>query len=199
MRDAPDATRIASTFRSTRWSTTSSSPGATISAPTALAIALANEAKVDNCILVSDGRQTIDPIAELGRLALDRGVGQVMAALKAQGVPTMVYYTKSMHQQTAYKAFPVADGGLPVSEQLSDDVISLPIHAYLNDAAQDRVLRDALARRLRFGDGGVFGLLMHRLRPEPELAPYDRVSRRPPAGFSKARSARLGAAAGARR
>jgi dTDP-4-amino-4,6-dideoxygalactose transaminase len=38
------------------------------------------------------------------------------AALKAQGVPTMVYYTKSMHQQTAYKAFPVADGGLPVSE-----------------------------------------------------------------------------------
>src|SRR5437870_4606687 len=51
------------------------------------------------------------------------------AALKAQGIPTMVYYTKSMHQQTAYKACPVADGGLPVSEKLSDDVISLPIHA----------------------------------------------------------------------
>src|SRR3954452_13665119 len=62
------------------------------------------------------------------------------AALKAQGIPTMVYYTKSMHQQTAYKAFPVADGGLPVSEQLSDDVISLPIHAYLDEAAQDRVI-----------------------------------------------------------
>ena len=45
-----------------------------------------------------------------------------------------------MHQQTAYKAFPVADGGLPVSEQLSDDVISLPIHAYLDEAAQDRVI-----------------------------------------------------------
>ena len=41
------------------------------------------------------------------------------AALKAQGVPTMVYYTKSMHQQTAYKSFPVADGGLPVCEKLS--------------------------------------------------------------------------------
>src|SRR3954447_3406497 len=62
------------------------------------------------------------------------------AALKAQGIPTMVYYTKSMHQQTAYKAFPVADGGLPVSEQLSDEVISLPIHAYLDEAAQDRVI-----------------------------------------------------------
>jgi dTDP-4-amino-4,6-dideoxygalactose transaminase len=62
------------------------------------------------------------------------------AALKAQGIPTMVYYTKSMHQQTAYKDFPVADGGLPVSEQLSDDVISLPIHAYLDESAQDRVI-----------------------------------------------------------
>src|SRR6266576_3645807 len=62
------------------------------------------------------------------------------AALRAQGVPTMVYYTKSMHQQTAYKGFPVADGGLPVSEKLSDDVISLPIHAYLDEATQDRVI-----------------------------------------------------------
>src|SRR3954463_660415 len=62
------------------------------------------------------------------------------AALKAQGIPTMVYYTKSMHQQTAYKAYPVAEGGLPVSEQLSDNVISLPIHAYLDEAAQDRVI-----------------------------------------------------------
>src|SRR5579864_2446041 len=35
------------------------------------------------------------------------------AALKAQGVPTAIYYPKSMHQQTAYKAYPVADGGLP--------------------------------------------------------------------------------------
>ena len=62
------------------------------------------------------------------------------AALKAQGIPTMVYYAKSMHQQTAYKAFPVAEGGLPVSEKLSADVISLPIHAYLDEATQARVI-----------------------------------------------------------
>ena len=40
------------------------------------------------------------------------------AALKAQGIPTAIYYPKSMHQQTAYRDFPVADGGLPVSERL---------------------------------------------------------------------------------
>ena len=68
-------------------------------------------------------------------------------ALKAQGVPTAIYYPKSMHQQTAYKQYPVAEGGLPVSEKLSSDVISLPMHAYLDQAAQDRVIkavRDAL-------------------------------------------------------
>ena len=63
------------------------------------------------------------------------------AALKAQGVPTAIYYAKSMHQQTAYKAYPVADGGLRVSERLSADVISLPMHAYLDEASQDRVIQ----------------------------------------------------------
>jgi dTDP-4-amino-4,6-dideoxygalactose transaminase len=62
------------------------------------------------------------------------------AALKAQGIPTAIYYPKSMHQQTAYRDFPVADGGLPASEKLSDDVISLPMHAYLDEPAQDRII-----------------------------------------------------------
>ena len=63
------------------------------------------------------------------------------AALKAQGIPTAIYYTKSMHQQTAYRDFPVAEGGLPASEQLSDDVISLPMHAYLDEPTQERIIR----------------------------------------------------------
>ena len=62
------------------------------------------------------------------------------AALKAQGVPTAIYYPKSIHQQTAYRHFPVADGGLPVSESLSADVISLPMHAYLDEETQDRII-----------------------------------------------------------
>ena len=69
-------------------------------------------------------------------------------ALKAQGIPTAIYYPKSMHQQTAYKHYPVAEGGLPVSERLSADVISLPMHPYLDQASQDRVIkavRDAVS------------------------------------------------------
>ena len=63
------------------------------------------------------------------------------AALKAQGIPTAIYYVKSMHQQTAYRDFPVADGGLPACESLSNDVISLPMHAYLDEPTQERVIK----------------------------------------------------------
>ena len=63
------------------------------------------------------------------------------AALKSQGIPTAIYYPKSMHQQTAYRHFPVAEGGLPASESLSGDVISLPMHAYLDEPTQDRIIK----------------------------------------------------------
>jgi dTDP-4-amino-4,6-dideoxygalactose transaminase len=63
------------------------------------------------------------------------------AALKAQGIPTAIYYPRSMHQQTAYRDFPVASGGLPVSEKLAEDVISLPMHAYLDEPTQERVIK----------------------------------------------------------
>ena len=62
------------------------------------------------------------------------------ATLKAQGIPTAIYYSKSMHQQSAYRDFPVADGGLPVSEKLSNEVISLPMHAYLDEPSQQRII-----------------------------------------------------------
>jgi dTDP-4-amino-4,6-dideoxygalactose transaminase len=82
-------------------------------------------------------------------IRLPKGVDRdaFAAALKAQGVPTAIYYPKSMHQQTAYRDFPVVDGGLPVSERLSADVIALPMHAYLDKVTQDRVIaavRDAV-------------------------------------------------------
>jgi dTDP-4-amino-4,6-dideoxygalactose transaminase len=70
------------------------------------------------------------------------------AALKAQGIPTAIYYAKPLHRQAAYAGFPVADGGLPASERLADEVISLPMHAYLERPVQDRIIaavRRALA------------------------------------------------------
>jgi dTDP-4-amino-4,6-dideoxygalactose transaminase len=62
------------------------------------------------------------------------------AALKAEGIPTAIYYTRPLHRQPAYRDFPVAEGGVPVSEQLSREVISLPMHAYLEPVVQDRIV-----------------------------------------------------------
>lgn len=61
--------------------------------------------------------------------------------LKAEGIPTAVYYTKPLHRQTAYGTFPTAQGGLPISDRLSNEVVSLPMHAYLDLATQDRIIK----------------------------------------------------------
>jgi dTDP-4-amino-4,6-dideoxygalactose transaminase len=62
------------------------------------------------------------------------------ATLKQQGIPTAIYYAKPLHRQAAYRDYPVAEGGLPVSEQLAEEVISLPMHAYLDEATQERIV-----------------------------------------------------------
>ena len=70
------------------------------------------------------------------------------AALKAQGIPTAIYYTRPLHRQPAYRRFPVAEGGVPISDRLAEEVLSLPMHAYLEPPVQDRIIesiRRALA------------------------------------------------------
>jgi dTDP-4-amino-4,6-dideoxygalactose transaminase len=74
------------------------------------------------------------------------------AALKSVGVPTAVYYPKPLHQQTAYKHYPVAGNGLPVSDRIAAEVVSLPMHPYLAEEVQDRIagaVKNALAGRRR--------------------------------------------------
>ena len=62
------------------------------------------------------------------------------AALKADGVPTAIYYPIPLHRQQAYKHYPVGKGGVAVSDRLAAEVISLPMHAYLDVATQDRIV-----------------------------------------------------------
>jgi dTDP-4-amino-4,6-dideoxygalactose transaminase len=70
------------------------------------------------------------------------------AGLKSRGIPTAVYYAKPLHQQTAYRKYPVAGNGLPVSERLAAEVISLPMHPYLDEGEQDFII-DAVKAELR--------------------------------------------------
>lgn len=70
------------------------------------------------------------------------------ADLKARGIPTAVYYSRPVHRLSAYREFPVAGNGLPVTERLSEEVISLPMHPYLDQETQERIIgavHDALS------------------------------------------------------
>jgi len=64
----------------------------------------------------------------------------VQATLKELGVPTAVYYAKPLHQQTAYKDCPQGGNGLLVSERLADEVLSLPMHPYMDEKTQDFII-----------------------------------------------------------
>ena len=69
------------------------------------------------------------------------------AALKMEGIPTAIHYPIPLHRQQPYQRFPIAAGGAPVSERLAEEVISLPMHAYLDQTTQDRII-DAVRRAL---------------------------------------------------
>lgn len=70
--------------------------------------------------------------------------------LQAEGVPTRVYYRTPIHMRSVYADFPTSPGGLPVTERLKDQVLSLPMYPYLSEGHQRRVIEavrsvDALA------------------------------------------------------
>jgi UDP-2-acetamido-2-deoxy-ribo-hexuluronate aminotransferase len=54
--------------------------------------------------------------------------------LNAQGIPTMIYYPKALHQQIAFANLGYQTGDFAVSEDLTSRVFSLPMHPYLADA-----------------------------------------------------------------
>ena len=64
----------------------------------------------------------------------------VVATLKEQGIPTAIYYPKPLHRHTAYRDFPVVDGGCPVADELAGAVLSLPMYPYLDVPTQDRIV-----------------------------------------------------------
>jgi len=57
----------------------------------------------------------------------------LQVALKEKGIPSMIYYPKPMHMQTAFKTLDCKTGDFPVTEMLCDCVLSLPMHPYLTD------------------------------------------------------------------
>ena len=58
----------------------------------------------------------------------------LQAGLKEKGIPSMIYYPKPMHLQTAFQDLGYKEGDFPTAESICGRVIALPMHPYLEDA-----------------------------------------------------------------
>ena len=64
---------------------------------------------------------------------------KLQEALKAEDIPTAVYYPIPMHRQTAFNYLDPKQNHCPVSDYLADRVLALPIHPYLSEEDQDKI------------------------------------------------------------
>jgi UDP-2-acetamido-2-deoxy-ribo-hexuluronate aminotransferase len=62
------------------------------------------------------------------------------AHLKEQGIPVAVYYPKCLHEQPVFAFCGYSLGDFPESERATREVSSLPMHPYLSEADQNRVV-----------------------------------------------------------
>jgi dTDP-4-amino-4,6-dideoxygalactose transaminase len=83
-------------------------------------------------------------------IKLPRGTDRaaLIKKMKTAGVPTAIYYPIPMHKQPPYAKYPISGCNLPVTMDLCDRVLALPMHPYLKFAQQKYIatsLKQALA------------------------------------------------------
>ena len=74
-------------------------------------------------------------------IKLPRGTNRValIEEMRAAGVPTAIYYPIPMHKQPPYAQYPVSESNLPVTMDLCDRVLALPMHPYLEPSQQEHI------------------------------------------------------------
>ena len=65
-------------------------------------------------------------------------------ALAQEGIATGIYYSVPLHLQPAYAGYGEGRGSLPVTEGVSEQILSLPMHPYLDEETIDRICRTIL-------------------------------------------------------
>lgn len=77
-------------------------------------------------------------------LKLENNRDAVRAGLSEKGIPSGVYYPKPLHLHAPYQKYGYQEGDMPVSEMLSGQVLSLPMHSELNSHIQDHIIRQLI-------------------------------------------------------
>lgn len=71
----------------------------------------------------------------------DKRRDELKTFLQSQGIPSMIYYPVPLHLQQAYLRKGQGKGSYPVSEQLSEEVLSLPIHTEMKPEVQEYIIQ----------------------------------------------------------
>jgi UDP-2-acetamido-2-deoxy-ribo-hexuluronate aminotransferase len=66
----------------------------------------------------------------------------LVGKLKEAGIPNAVYYPKCLHEQPVFQSLGYEWGSLPEAEKASREVISLPMHPFLSEEDQDKVVAE---------------------------------------------------------
>ncbi len=66
---------------------------------------------------------------------------KIMRLLKNSQVPSMIYYKNPLHLQRVFDNLNYAKGDFPISEKISKQIFSIPMHPYLTQSQQDKIIR----------------------------------------------------------
>ena len=66
----------------------------------------------------------------------------IQKELKEAGIPSVIYYPNPLSKQSGYKHYPSVSTGVRQSEYLSEHVLSLPMHPYLDTRQQDSIINE---------------------------------------------------------
>jgi len=66
---------------------------------------------------------------------------KVQNEMKAKNIPTMVYYMKPMHLQGAFEKTDSAIADCPITEEICETVLSLPMHPYMTEEQVEEVVK----------------------------------------------------------
>ena len=77
-------------------------------------------------------------------LSIKEGRDAVRSQLQEAGIPTGIYYPVPLHIQKAYRGYGYQEGDFPISENLANQVLSLPIHSELHPEIQDYIIDQLL-------------------------------------------------------
>ena len=73
----------------------------------------------------------------------------IISALNAQGIATAIHYPTPLHLQEVFSHLGYKKGDFPISEQIAQEIFSIPFSPYLTEATQEhiaRVLREIFAQ-----------------------------------------------------